>query len=127
MTINTSIGQIQFYIVEANTPFLLNLANINTLKVYFNNFKNVLITPNSPILVVYQFGHSFLLWKSPLHMYLIEFFNCNPCYLTNIKLQYFYQHFGHPSVKRLKKVLNRLSHKVKKKFLKYLTRYYTYC
>ena len=53
MTINISIGQIWFYIVEADTPFLLSFVDMDILKVYFNNFKNVLIMPSGLILVVY--------------------------------------------------------------------------
>ena len=42
--VTTLIGIIKFYIIKANTPFLLYLADINYLIVYFNNLKNILIT-----------------------------------------------------------------------------------
>jgi hypothetical protein len=33
----TLIGKVQFHIVDANTPFLLCLADIDKLQVYYNN------------------------------------------------------------------------------------------
>ena len=48
----TLIGQVEFYIIIAKTPFLLSLANINKLRVYFNNLSNVIITLKGDVLVV---------------------------------------------------------------------------
>ena len=61
ITINTLVGNIKFYIIKANTPFLLYLIDIDTLKVYYNNLKNVLVTPIKSVLVIRRFSHSFLL------------------------------------------------------------------
>ena len=57
----TPIGQVEFHIVKADTPFLLSLADIDRLKVYLNNLANILVTLNRDILVVRQFSYSFLL------------------------------------------------------------------
>ena len=43
----TPIRRVEFFIVDANTPFLLSLADINKLKVYLNNIKNILVQANS--------------------------------------------------------------------------------
>ena len=43
--VTTPIGTIEFYIVKVDTPFLLCLADMDHLQVYFNNLKNTLITP----------------------------------------------------------------------------------
>ena len=60
--VETLIGQVKFYIMHAKTLFLLSLANINKLRVYFNNFTNSLVTLTSyNVLVIRRFGHSFLL------------------------------------------------------------------
>ena len=59
--INTLISNIKFYIIKANTFFLLYLADIDILKVYYNNLKNILVTPIKLVLVVHQFSHPFLL------------------------------------------------------------------
>src|SRR6266702_7222443 len=61
ITVNTPVGNIKFHIVKADIPFLLCLADIDILKVYYNNLKNVLVTPIKLVLVVRQFGHPFLL------------------------------------------------------------------
>jgi len=61
VTVNTLVGNIKFYIIKANTPFLLCLADIDMLKVYYNNLKNVLVTPTKLVPVIRQFGHPFLL------------------------------------------------------------------
>ncbi len=61
ITVNTPIGNIKFHIIKADTPFLLCLTNIDTLKVYYNNFKNVLVTPTKSVPIVHQFSHPFLL------------------------------------------------------------------
>jgi len=66
ITVNTPIGNIKFYIIKADTPFLLCLIDINTLKVYYNNLKNVLVTPIKSVPVVRQFNYPFLLWEESL-------------------------------------------------------------
>ena len=43
--VNTPIGNIKFHIIKADIPFLLCLIDMDTLKVYYNNLKNVLVTP----------------------------------------------------------------------------------
>jgi hypothetical protein len=40
MIIDTLIGLIRFYIIPSKTLFLLSLADIDELKVYFNNLRN---------------------------------------------------------------------------------------
>jgi len=56
------ISQVEFYIIIANTLFLLSLADMDKLGVYFNNFTNSLVTLTSnSVLVVRRFSHSFLL------------------------------------------------------------------
>ena len=59
--INILVGNVEFYIIEADTLFLLYFTDINILKVYYNNLKNVLVTLIKLVLVVRQFGHLFLL------------------------------------------------------------------
>ena len=73
--VTTPIGIIKFYIVKVDTPFLLCLADIDHLQVYFNNLKNMLITPQSEVPVIHYFGHPFLLWNTSLCNYLTKSFN----------------------------------------------------
>ena len=59
--VNTPIGQVRFHIFNTDTPFLLSLADIDKLKVYFDNLRNILVSPQGDVLVVRRFGHPFLL------------------------------------------------------------------
>jgi hypothetical protein len=59
--VKTLIGQVKFYIIHAKTLFLLSLADIDKLGVYFNNLTNSLVTSTRSILVIRRFSHSFLL------------------------------------------------------------------
>jgi hypothetical protein len=46
------IRTVEFYIIDANTLFLLSLANINKLKVFLNNITNILIITNGGNILV---------------------------------------------------------------------------
>jgi hypothetical protein len=59
--INSPIGKVHFHVVYADTPFLLCLADIDSLQVYYNNLKNIIITCTGAVQVVWRFGHLFLL------------------------------------------------------------------
>jgi hypothetical protein len=111
----------------AKTPFLLSLADIDKLGVYFNNLTNRIITPTGEALIVRRFGHSFLLWNIALRNYITESFTYNPCFLISMELRRLHRYFGHPSVSRLKNVLERARHDVDHNTLEYLTKYYEHC
>jgi hypothetical protein len=127
VAIDTPIGTIQFHVVQVDTPFLLCLADMDDLKVYFNNLQNVLITPTKTVPVVRQFGHPFLLWHAPLQTYLIDSLDQNPCYLTEVELRRLHRRFGHPSVEKLKKLLDSTGHNVDTDALQHLTKYCHFC
>ena len=59
--VNTPVGNVEFHIIKADIPFLPCLADIDILKVYYNNLKNVLVTLKKLVLVVCRFSHPFLL------------------------------------------------------------------
>ena len=59
--INSPIGKIQFYVVQADILFLLCLTNIDKLQIYYNNLKNVLIIHTKEIPIIQQFSHPFLI------------------------------------------------------------------
>ena len=123
----TPIGEVEFHVVEASTPFLLCLADMDRLQVYYNNTRDVLVTRDRKIPVVRKFGYAFLLCNSSLQTHLLESFDLNPCYLTETELQRIHRRFGHPSVERLQRVLDRAGHDTDKKALKHLTKYYHFC
>jgi len=70
ITINTPVGNIEFHVVKADTPFLLCLADMDTLRVYYNNVTDMLITPSGKLPITRRFGHPFLLWKDALQTYI---------------------------------------------------------
>ena len=47
--IKTPIGLVDFYIVKADTPFLLYLTDIDRLQVYYNNITDTLISPTTAL------------------------------------------------------------------------------
>ena len=51
ITINTPIGNIDFHVVQADTPFLLCLVDIDNLWTYYNNVTDMLITPSRKLLI----------------------------------------------------------------------------
>ena len=62
INISTSIDQIEFHIIKIDTPFLLCLVDLDRLKIYFNNVKNVLISENKKTFsMIKRFEHSFFL------------------------------------------------------------------
>lgn len=82
--ITISIDQVEFHIVKVDTFFLLCLADLDWLNVYYNNINNILIRKKfeKPIIsVIRHIGHFFLLWNSVLHDCIIESFSCNLCFL----------------------------------------------
>ena len=43
--VKTPIGLVDFHVVKADTPFLLCLADMDSLQVYYNNVMDTLISP----------------------------------------------------------------------------------
>jgi len=49
VTVKTLISLVNFYIVKADTPFLLCLADMDRLQVYYNNITDTLIGPTTAL------------------------------------------------------------------------------
>lgn len=127
LLLDTPIGIIEFHVVEADTPFLLCLEDMDKLNVYFNNLENILITSTKSVLVVRRFGHPFLLWNKSLQSFIANFFNNDPCFLTDTELRQLHRCFKHPSAGKLHKVLERAGHGTDKKIIDNLTKYCMHC
>lgn len=125
--ISTPIGSIEFHVVQADTPFLLCLADLDRLNVYYNNVTNSLVMKDRTISVIRRFGHPWLLWKSSLEAYITESLDENPCLLTDTELRQLHRRFGHPSAARLRLLLERSGHEINKPTLDKLTKYCSYC
>jgi hypothetical protein len=63
LTIDISFGIVKFHVIKTDIPFLLSLADMNRLKVYFNNVENILnmIIQNRKLSIIRRFDHEFLL------------------------------------------------------------------
>ncbi len=72
ITIDISIKLMKFHVIKTDTSFLLSLANMNRLNVYFNNVENLLIDTIKVLSIIRRFDHDFLLWKNSysLHSYI---------------------------------------------------------
>lgn len=62
--IQTPIGHMKFHIVKANTSFLLSLADINWLGVYFNNIHNLFVMKSMCIPIIRHFNYPFCYRKA---------------------------------------------------------------
>ena len=110
ITIRTPVGTIEFHVVEADTPFLLCLDDMNKLGVYYNNVKNELVAQTKTIPVILRFGHPFLLWEEGLQSFLQDSTSYSTSYLTETELRQLHRRFGHPSAARLLQLLKRSGH-----------------
>ena len=127
VNLNTPIGRIVFHIVRVNTPFLLCLADMDKLGAFFNNLTNQVVQAQHTHPVIRRYGHAFLLWCTCAYALAIESFSENPCFLTTTELRRLHRRFGHPSVSRLHRILERSGHDVDLRALEYLVKYCHHC
>src|SRR6266568_7660012 len=135
VAVKTPIGLVNFYVVKADTPFLLCLADMDRLQVYYNNVTDTLIGPATApgskhvtLPIIRRFGHPFLIWGETLQIYIQESFDYNPCFLTSTEIHRLHRRFGHPLAKKLYKVLERSRHNnINRKAINHLTKYCSYC
>ena len=57
--VQTLASKVEFHIINIDTPFLLYLADIDRLKLYYNNIKDVLILTIKEYPVICQFSYIF--------------------------------------------------------------------
>jgi hypothetical protein len=100
--ITTPIGKIVFHILDASTPFLLSLKDIDRLKVFLNNVTNEIVFTDGKrrASVIRKWGHPWF-FTSKLESAL---------YFTDVKLKRLHRRFGHPAINRLYKLLKRAGH-----------------
>ncbi|EED22642.1 conserved hypothetical protein [Talaromyces stipitatus ATCC 10500] len=127
--IKTPIGTVRFHIVEAMTPFLLCIKDLDRLKVYYDNTKDLLVRdePYMTAPVVQRFGHPFLIWDYSLVSYIIQSFDEDQCFLTAAELRRLHRRFGHPSVGRLHKTLLRAGYDANPKVIERINKFCHHC
>ncbi|KAF1934538.1 hypothetical protein EJ02DRAFT_461106, partial [Clathrospora elynae] len=117
--VSTEIGEIDFEVLDAPTPFLLCLADMDWLKVYFNNTTDELVQGDARTPVICKWGH--------------PWFHLNKreqatVFLTETELRRLHRRFGHPAVMRLAKLLKNAGHSdVEEKTLEEITRFCHHC
>ncbi|KAJ5379608.1 hypothetical protein N7509_012727 [Penicillium cosmopolitanum] len=118
--VDTPIGTITFHILPTNTPFLFCLKDMDAMGVELRNKKNVLERGDKRVPIVRKWGHPWML----LHN-LEEIAAWS--HLTETELRQLHRRFGHPSVRRLTRILQRAGHDVNSQCVDYLTKFCHHC
>jgi hypothetical protein len=116
----TPLGEITFHVVPADTPFLLCIQDMDRLGAYLQNLENTIVQGQKRIQIVRKHGHPFMLlnnWEETLAS----------CHLTEPELRQLHRRFGHPSVARLAKLLNRAGQEFDSKALEAITKICKHC
>lgn len=103
-SVDTKIGTIKFHIIDAPTPFLLCVKDMNDLHTYLKNTRSLLIygeNEEKSLRVVWKWGHPFF------HLSSAE---AETAFLTEIQLRRMHRRFGHPAVPRLHRLLREAGH-----------------
>ncbi|KAI0992762.1 hypothetical protein K3495_g15423, partial [Podosphaera aphanis] len=119
IVVKSPFGRISFQVVQADTPFLLCVQDMDKLQVYFNNLNDELVLQDgSRLPVVRVFNHPFVVWG-----------RASTNYLTDIELRQLHRRFGHPSVNRLVRTLERAGHQDPhhRSLLEKITKFCEYC
>ncbi|KAM4065230.1 Dimer-Tnp-hAT domain containing protein [Hirsutella rhossiliensis] len=103
----TPLAQITFHILQTPTPFLLCLADMDRLGIYFNNITDTINCSNhctnrpTSIPVIRKWGHPwFFLTKDEESI----------SFLTETEIRTLHRRFGHPAVPRLHHLLKQAGH-----------------
>ena len=136
VTIETPIGSLTFHVVDAGTPFLLCLGDLDRKGYYFDNIKNRLVGKKidgirQEVKIIRMFGHGWMVWKQALSQCYtsayIEDSNTYGCNMTDGELKRLHRRFGHPSAARLATILDRSDHDYNREAINQLTRLCTMC
>lgn len=96
--VNNVILKFSLHIINSDLPILLSLADMDRLRVHYNNLADKLYhVPTGYFARISRiFGHPFLCWN-PI----------NHCFSTEAKLRRLHKRFGHPHADKLYNVLKR--------------------
>src|SRR4051812_7014170 len=110
----TAFGPIQFHIVDANTPFLLCLSDMDRLNIHYNNITDCLVQGKVVRPVVRKWGHPWLLISQQKQTVAYS-------HLTEVELKRLHRRFGHPTVSRLYQLLKQSDSNIDIQAIEHLT------
>jgi hypothetical protein len=109
VNVPTPIGTITFHVVPADTPFLMCIQDMDNMGVKIDNLQNLLIQRGKTVPIVRKWGHPFmLLGTEGIDMEQTIAMS----HLTEVELRQLHRRFGHPSVQRLVRILERAGHDI---------------
>lgn len=122
VTIDLPIGTVTFHVINAPTPFLLCVQDMDKLGVFFRNTTDELVRVNQGeeivVPVVRKWGHPwFFLSKS----------EARSAFFTETELRRLHRRFGHPSVDRLSRLLKNAGHNEDLSILETITKFCHHC
>lgn len=126
-------GVCTFHVIDANTPALLSITDMDRLGMYPNTVRNVLTrdATGESYPFIRKFDHPFLLLDDIKGTLLWSSFKEEEgraeCHLTEAEIRQLHRRFGHPSARRLQTVLERAGHEVNEKVLQRLAKYCEAC
>lgn len=126
-TVRTPIGAIEFHIVDADVPFLMSLKDLDDNNATYDNLRNVLVQGKSKYLVVRKHGHPWLLLDPTRTLIFNSKRNLFESHLTEVELRTIHRRFGHPSINRLKVLLDRSGHDVESPLLQQIANFCEHC
>lgn len=133
VTIDCPIGTYTFHVVNADTPFLLSLTDLDNSGYFFNNQSNLLVKGDKKVPVIRMYGHAFLTWDTATINYLStclvnDYTDVFPVgQLTEQQLRQLHRRFGHPSASRLGNLLRKTNHGFDVQMIRHLTKYCSFC
>lgn len=121
VTVETPLGPITFHIVPENTPFLYCIQDMDRMGVKLDNLENILIQGKKIVPIVRKWGHPWMLLDRTEETMAYS-------HLTDIELRQLHRRFGHPSVRRLFKLLDQAGYDdIDLKSIEHLTKFCKQC
>lgn len=124
--VTTPIGTVIFHVVQANTPFLLCLRDMDLLRATFNNLRNVMVQGSNMMPIVRAGGHPWMLLDPIKALTFAEGLYVT-CHLTRAEMEQVHRRFGHPSPRRLYRMLQRAGHTIPLNAIEQITKFCKNC
>ena len=112
ISVKTPFGPVLFHVIEADTPFLLSLHDMDKLGIRYDNLADEIVRPsdNKRLPIFRSFGHPFMVWNLPFSTLSASFLSALPpmeSFLTELELRRLHRRFGHPANRRLLDLMDR--------------------